>query len=204
MTKTAIDIVLLPSQEMTEKAIEINRELLKKSDNKIVLHEEKCLPHISLCMGVIHDEDLPYVKKELENISQKFSVFQLIAEDIEVVTSQTGKKISILKIFNPSSLQSLHETIMKTLWKYLSYDMDASMFYNPPEVEEVSFGWVKGYAKKYTDASRYHPHLSLGIGETNKFTFPIDFTASKLALCQLGNYCTCRNVLAKFDLVSNK
>lgn len=199
MTKTAIDIVLLPSEEMTEKAIEMNRELLKNNDNKIVLHKEKCLPHISLCMGVITNEDLPVVKKALGTIAQQFSSFQLSAEGIEAVTIPTGKKFSMLKISQPDSLQALHEIVMKTLWEYLSYDIDTSMFYNPPEVEEISFGWIKSYAKKYADPSKYHPHLSLGVGETDKFTFPIDFTAPTLALCQLGNYCTCRKVLGKFD-----
>ena len=201
MAKIAIDVVLLPSEVMADKAIEMNRELLKSNDRKIVLHKENCLPHISLCMGIIQKEDLTAVKSNLESIVKGFSPFQLIAEDIEAVPIQTGKKFSMLKISKPSSLQSLHELVMKNLWKYLSYDIDVSMFYNPSEVEEISFGWIKSYAKKYTDPSRYHPHLSLGVGESDKFTFPIDFTAPTLALCQLGNYCTCRKVLAKFDFV---
>ena len=36
MVKIAIDVVLLPSEEMMDKAIEINKELLKKESINIV------------------------------------------------------------------------------------------------------------------------------------------------------------------------
>ncbi len=44
----------------------------------------------------------------------------------------------------------------------------------------------------------------IGIGEVENeicgIEFPIQFTASKLALCHLGNYCTCRKILSLHDL----
>ena len=52
MQKTAIDVVLLPSPEMAARVIAINQELLKSAERKIILDEQVCLPHISLCMGV--------------------------------------------------------------------------------------------------------------------------------------------------------
>ena len=63
MNKTAIDVVLLPSEVMMAKAIEINRELLKTFDNKIILDIKNCLPHISLCMGVVSNEDIQKSRK---------------------------------------------------------------------------------------------------------------------------------------------
>ena len=44
------------------------------------------------------------------------------------------------------------------------------------------------------------PHITIGYGELSHFLFPEEFTASKLALCHLGNHCTCRRVLASFAL----
>jgi hypothetical protein len=44
MNKIAIDVVLLPSPDMTTTAIEINQELLKTFDNKIILNAKNCLP----------------------------------------------------------------------------------------------------------------------------------------------------------------
>jgi hypothetical protein len=89
---------------------------------------------------------------------------------------------------------------MKKLWKYLSYDVEISMLFNPREVEEVTLYWISNYANYYEDPSLFHPHITVGFGETCKFQLPIDFTASKIALCHLGNYCTCRKVILSSEL----
>jgi len=49
----AVDIVLLPSEKMMDKAIEANRELLKQCTDKITLNKKDCLPHISVGYGEI-------------------------------------------------------------------------------------------------------------------------------------------------------
>lgn len=200
--KTAIDVVLLPSRQMAHKAIQINQELLKLAENKIVLNEQDCLPHISLCMGVIENAELLQVQAILSNISRSFAPFQLTADSMRADTIPTGKKVSGLRIKNHRLLQKLQSTIMSELWSYLTYDVDAQMLYNPPEVEEVTFTWIRSYAKKHEDPSLFHPHITVGFGETGAFDdeFPMSFTASTLALCQLGNYCTVRKVFGTFEL----
>ena len=50
MSKIAIDIVLIPPRTIMDKAIEINNQFV---DDPIKLNRKNCLPHISLCMGVI-------------------------------------------------------------------------------------------------------------------------------------------------------
>lgn len=200
MAKIAIDVALLPSEEMMVKAIEINKELLKNYENKIILDKEKCLPHISLCMGCVDEDKISEIQIILDEISTNFSQFNLEAIDLKADIIPTGKKVSGLHVRSQNELQKLHETIMKRLWDYLSYDVEISMLFNPPEVEEVTLYWIKGYAKKYDSPSSFHPHITVGFGETDKFQLPIDFTASKIALCQLGNYCTCRKVIISSDL----
>jgi len=200
MAKIAIDVVLLPSEEMMDRAIKINKELLKGFGNKIILDKEKSLPHISLCMGAINEEDLPKIQEILENTAKNFSTFDLTAENIIPEMIQNGEKISGIIIKDTKQLIKIHETIMKILWNYLSFDIDTSMFYNPSEVEEISLGWVKAFLKYYHDTSLFQPHITVGLGETDKFNFPVKFTSQTLALCQLGNYCTCRNKLISIDL----
>ncbi len=43
-------------------------------------------------------------------------------------------------------------------------------------------------------------HITVGVAKTDKFKFSLDFTASKIALCQLGNYCACRKIIISSDL----
>jgi 2'-5' RNA ligase len=200
MTKIAIDVVLLPSEMMMERAIEINKELLRRNEDKIVLDQEKCLPHISLCMGCIDEDKIPAIRNIIDEIGTAYSPFNLQAIDLKSEIIQTGKKVSAFVIKDQDELQKLHETIMKKLWSYLSYDVEIPMLFNPPEVEEVTLHWIKNYANQYYDPSLFHPHITVGFGETTAFQMPINFTASQIALCQLGNYCTCRKVIISSDI----
>jgi len=200
MAKIAIDVVLLPSVQMTNQTIEINKALLRDHENKIVLDKEKCLPHISLCMGCIDENILPEIKYVLDEIAPGFSPFHLQAIHMPTEKTPSGKKVSVLQIKNLDKLQKLHETVMNKFWKYLSYDVEVSMLFNPPEVEEETLYWIRNYAHHYHDPSLFDPHITVGFGETDQFELPIRFTASRLAVCQLGNYCTCRKVLLSSDL----
>jgi len=200
MTKIAVDVVLLPSDQMMDRAIEINKELITENEDIIALHKEKCLPHISLCMGCIEEDKIPEIKNILDEITSGFSPFRLQAVDLASEMTPTGKKVSVLQITNQDDLQRLHETVMKKLWKYLSYDVEISMLFNPPEVEEATLYWIRNYANYYENPLLFQPHITVGFGETDKFQFPINFTASEIALCQLGNYCTCRKVILSTDL----
>jgi len=200
MAKIAIDVVLLPSEKMMDTAIKINQVLLKENENKIILDKKYCLPHISLCMGCIDEVKIPEIKKILDEIATDFSVFKLQATALEAEIIPSGRKVSTLHIKNQDELQKLHETVMKKLWEYLSYDVKISMLFNPPEVEEATLYWIKNYGKHYDNPSLFSPHITVGFGETDRFKMPIDFDASTIALCQLGNYNTCRKVIVSSEL----
>jgi len=58
MVKIAVDVVLLPSEEVTNQAIEANKGLLKQYADRIILDKENCLPHISLAMGCMDEQDI--------------------------------------------------------------------------------------------------------------------------------------------------
>ncbi|MHC4842594.1 MAG: hypothetical protein ACYTEE_02215, partial [Planctomycetota bacterium] len=73
MHKKAIDIVLLPEERITEKAIELNAKLVEKFGPKIVLDKNNCLPHISLAMGCIDDRDMSDISSTLKETIQKMS-----------------------------------------------------------------------------------------------------------------------------------
>jgi len=78
-----------------------------------------------------------------------------------------GQKVSGLTIRNTDDLQKLHEAIMQKLRHLLSYEVEASMFFNPPEVEDVTFTWIRGYGDKHDNPSAFHPHMTVGFGETD-------------------------------------
>jgi 2'-5' RNA ligase len=201
MARIAIDVVLLPSDQMTNYAIEVNRELLKTFDKKIILNKENCLPHISLAMACIDEKDIPDIEKILQDIAKQYSFSELRVVGIYAETTPTGKKVSCFKIEKTKELRLLHEEVMQRLAPYFTYDVTRPRLFSPPEVEEATLFWIKNYPEK-SSFEKFSPHITIGFGETNKVGLPIKFAASKLALCHLGNHCTCRKILVSTGLGS--
>lgn len=188
MVKIAIDVVLLPPENIMDKAIEINKQF---TDDQIKLNKENCLPHISLCMGVLEEENLPKIEEIINEISKQFSKLFLSIDKIS--SEHVGFEIE-----NNETLQKLHEEIMTKLSPYLSYDATIDMFFSPPPVVEKTLIWIDNY--KNESFEKFYPHITLGISKIEDKELNIEFTASKLAVCHLGNYCTCRKVLISSDL----
>ena len=188
MAKIAIDVVLLPPENIMDKAIEINKQF---ADDPIELNKENCLPHISLCMGVLEEENLSKINEIINEISKQFSKLFLTIDKI-------SSEHVCFEIENNESLQKLHEEIMTKLSPYLSYDATTDMCFSPPPVVEKTLTWINNY--RNTSFEKFYPHITLGISKVDDKELNIEFTASKLAVCHLGNYCTCRKVIISSDL----
>jgi 2'-5' RNA ligase len=198
MAEIAVDVVLLPAEEMADKAIAANKELLKQCADKIVLDKESCLPHISLAMGCIDEINIDEIDKILKTAAKESSLGQLSAVCIHTESNRAGEKVSVFEIEKTEALQSLHEEVMKRLEPYFSYDVKADMVLSS-ETGESTLDWIKNYPEK-SSFENFFPHITIGYGEINNFSFPIIFSVSKLALCHLGNHCTCRKILASTNL----
>jgi len=199
MGRRAVDIVLLPTEAMMDRAIEVNAELVKKFGKKIVLNKENCLPHISLAMGCVDEKDIADVEKVLKRIAEQYPMGDLSVVGVRVGTNLAGEKVSVFEVEKTKSLQSLHEEVMENLAPYFSYDVTSDMIYAGSEVEESTLLWIKNYPEK-SSFSNFSPHITIGYGEMNNFSFPIKFGVSRLALCHLGNHCTCREIILSIKL----
>ena len=199
MSKRAVDVVLLPGEAMADKAIEANRELVEKFGEKIVLDKEKCLPHISLAMGCIEDEDIDAIGEVLKEIAEGAALGALLVVGIEVSENSLGEKVSVFEVERTEQLQRLHNEVMEKLSPYFSYDVSIEMIYGEEEVAETTLQWIKNYPEK-SSFGNFSPHITIGYGESGGMAFPIEFAASRLALCHLGNHCTCREVFISVKL----
>ncbi len=199
MSKKAVDVVLLPDEMMTEKAIEANAKLVEKFGAEIVLDKEKCLPHISLAMGCIEDSDIGEIEIILRTIALDFPPGPLRTAGIAVSANAKGRKVSVLVVAREKKLQSFHEEVMTKLAEYLDSDATESMIYPSGPIAESTLLWIKNYRAR-SGFEKFLPHITLGYGELKNLPFPEQFTASKLALCHLGNHCTCRDVLVSVEV----
>jgi 2'-5' RNA ligase len=199
MSKKAVDVVLLPDEAMTKVAIEANAELVKKFSKKIVLNKKNCLPHISLAMGCIDDGDIVAAEGILQSITKECTLGDLRVLGVRSSKNAADEGISAFEVEKTEKLQSLHETIMERLAPYLSSNVAAEEI-NDDEVAETTLSWTKNYREK-SSFDKFFPHITIGYGELSNFlSFPIKFAASRLALCHLGNHCTCRRVLVSIEL----
>lgn len=201
MAKIAVDVVLLPIERIMDHAIEINRELLKQCPDKIILNKEDGLPHISLAMGCIEDADIAGIEEILRNIAVSHSPGPLYSNGIRTGFNAKNEKVSLLDLRKTQQLQLLHEIVMRKLASFFSYDVSVDMVLSPPTAGESTLLWIRDYPEK-SSYEQFSPHITLGYGQLNNISFPAEFTAPKLALCHLGNHCTCRKILASTALTS--
>ncbi|MHC4265064.1 MAG: 2'-5' RNA ligase family protein [Planctomycetota bacterium] len=198
MTKKAVDVVLLPEEEIADMAIELNAQLVEKFGPRIVLNKNDCLPHISLAMGCIDDRDIPDINSILEEMVREVPLGLLEILNIETETNSVGEKVLLLKIENKDQLQSLHERTMKLLSPFLKYQVTDERIFDR-QVELSTLIWIRDYQEKSSYA-HFYPHITVGYGEMATTQPRRKFNASSLALCHLGNHCTCRDVLISIPL----
>ncbi|MBS3080484.1 hypothetical protein J4221_03360 [Candidatus Pacearchaeota archaeon] len=207
-----IDIVLLPPKDITDKIIELNHSLKRDSNNPRIVLGEYCLPHISLLIGIVPIKYIPIIKASLNYISQTFKPPNLEFTNIDYGDLQTKNqklKIAGFALKSSQELIELHEKLIQETKRYLiDAEITKDMFFNPEEIDEEDTPWIFDYIRNFIKNSSYDkfaPHITIGDGELEKaleqeLNFPISFTASRLALCHLGNYCTCRKVLYEVRL----
>ena len=201
MSYIAIDVVLLPSTEMSNKIIDLNKSILQKKDNKIILGSNRCFPHISLCMGVIEKKDLPLINQRLRDIADNYTYFELEGINIKEKKFNNKRILSCLTIKKNKEIQDFHETILKTMDPFISHESSGDMLVDSKNIDDVTLKWIDNY---YEDRAydKFYPHITIGFGKIKEIKLPIKFICPRLAICHLGNYCVCDKII--FDMYLKK
>jgi 2'-5' RNA ligase len=194
MSKIAVDIVLLPDTAVAEATIAANRDLIEKHGRHIVLDEEH-LPHISLAMGCIEASDVEPAEQVFAALAQECPPGQLTITGVATTLNARGLQVSSFILAQTDALQTLHARVMTAMEPYFSYDVTAEMIYGNEDVAETTLAWIRNYREKAA-FNAFFPHITIGYGDVARsMSFPMPCTPSTLAICHLGNHCTCRKVL---------
>lgn len=194
MNKIAVDIILVPPDEIIQLAIAINHSLPETVAENHVLDTVTAIPHITVLMGLVSKEQLPIVYKKLESIAKQFSPLLLKITSLETLNDSDGNPFCWLEIEKSSELQALHENVFRELRPIFSYDAQKEMFYMPPDIDEVPKFWQEGVAENNV-IEKYTPHITLGRGASTSKISPKNFIATEFALGHIGNHGTCRDIL---------
>ena len=198
--RIATDVVLLPDEAMTQLAIDVNKRLTGDHRTEIMLSKEDCLPHISLAMGGIDEADIGAIRAALQRLAGETAVRQLEIVGILSFTNSRGETVSVLEVARTGELQALHERVMKQMEPFFRHDVTEDMIHDDV-VAPTTLDWIRNYPDK-ASFDRYAPHITIGYGQPGlDLHFPIPFHITRLALCHLGNHCTCRKVLTSADLM---
>lgn len=205
MPKIIIDIVIIPDEEMAKKVRAINRQLREEGSDYPVMGLDKTLPHISLVMGAIEEKDLDEVEKVIYGVVENKTALQLEALGIGYNEFGKGEFSSQIDVDRGSELIALQKEVMKAVWSFISFEsLSKEMLFEPLSDGKGLLDYVEGFRDKYGSPEKFHPHITLGSGKCaeDALGFPFVFTASRIAICHLGDFCTCAKVFRDIKLNS--
>lgn len=181
MPQHAVDIVLLPSQEIEELCLRVN-----KKETEVELGSTDRIPHLSLMMGVLDTDDTDKLVALLERLTKDLG---------SVPVTSIGIRGNCLSFAQTEELQTLHEQIVKGTENILTHVVSDNMFQEEKrtEIPESVKRWPEKFPTSYSFES-YNPHITLW-GKDKTVEFPKEFTMPRIAICRLGNHNTCRDIL---------
>ena len=80
--KISVDIVLLPPPEIMNLCFEFNKEIIARGGDITIFDSETCIPHISMLMGVVEEEDLPSIVADLQSLAHDTKPLSLSIEEL--------------------------------------------------------------------------------------------------------------------------
>lgn len=199
MVKIALDIVLIPPREIILEIENIVKKANEKGQAEHLMSENDFIPHISLAMGCTEKENIEEIFERVRQITKDFTPINIKLTELKYVESSEGKKTYFLSIDKNDELQKLHESIMNSVEEFLSYDPTPEMYFRKKgeKVDKVSKG-IPMFKERSRD--RYNPHITILVHETDFDDLPIEFLASRIALCHVGIRTSCRKILSEEEL----
>jgi 2'-5' RNA ligase len=198
MTAKAVDIVLIPDKQTRQLAIDLNARLRRDCPENITLGHEHYLPHISLCMGVLDEGKTADFTAFLARTATEQKIGKLRINGMVCNETDSCKMMNLLSIRKTNPLQQLHEKIVSAGDQFLDNKPTKQVFADD-KVSDSTLEWVSSY-RQAASFERFFPHITLGYGRTEVKPFTTDFYPEKLALCHLGNHCTCKNIITAVDI----
>jgi hypothetical protein len=159
------------------------------------------LPHITLVQQFSPSDEITSISEAIRPIATNHPPIRLATADL-----RCGGTATVLTLAANRTLGTLHRRLMDQL---AEFDMGAGNenafadanagFVNVEPARARDVAWVTRFR---TEAAYdvFDPHITLGLGVLDASAPSIAFEASVIALCTLGRFCTCRQVLMSWKL----
>ena len=199
--KISVDIVLLPPPEIMNLCFEFNKEIIARGGDITIFDRETCIPHISMLMGVVEEEDLPSIVADLQSLAHDTKPLSLSIEELLLTQIPNWYNNYSFTLSKLESLRELHHEIFSKLLNKFSFDPTLETIYPDPLPEEITLWRIRKFAER-SDFTKFSPHITLGVGGDAELSFvwKREFITSQIGIYHLGNYCTCAKELSRIDL----
>ena len=157
--------------------------------------DETHLPHVTLVQQFGREADMPVVLALIDQVASETPPIVLRGGGL-----QRGRTTTSLTVDGGAALRRLHDRLLMVLEPHAAPPGGAAAFVGGDEpARDGDVDWVARF-RVLAAGPRYEPHVTLGVGALGDLRPSVAFTATGLALCQLGRFCTCRRVLGSWTL----
>ena len=190
----AVDVAVLLSEPLLEPVLRVNAELLPPPDG--FRFDDTHLPHVTLAQLFVAEVRLPAVIHETTAALRGVAPLRLTPAGLS-----RGRTASTVRLEPTDALIRLHARLMDCLQRFESSRGDATAFLSTGGLpaRDADVDWVRRFR---ADAAydRFDPHVTIGVGELPEPGRLLAADGARVALCQLGRFCTCRRILAEWTL----
>jgi 2'-5' RNA ligase len=189
----ALDVAILPPPAIRQIAIDLSASLPEADTHGLRLDDAR-IPHITLTQLFVRTEELEAVLEKVDETLRGVPPLELA-----ITGSGKGSSAVWMAVGNTPELQSLHERIMEaTRGLERPGGTPAAFVGGDARVGDVL--WVASYRLK-SSFGRFTPHITIGHASEPPDVTPMPFTADTIVACQLGRFCTCRDIRRLWTLI---
>lgn len=188
----ALDIAMLPPPAVRQRAVQLSAMLPADESHDLRLDADH-LPHITLTQQFVRVDELDAMFERVDEALRGQPPLT-----IHVTGGGKGASSVWMAVERTEAIATLHERLMDALRGFeRPGGPPAAFFAGDARVGDVA--WVTGYRLK-SSLSAYTPHITLGHASDPPPVDPFTFTATTVAACHLGRFCSCRHVLRTWEL----
>ncbi|HTF16507.1 MAG TPA: 2'-5' RNA ligase family protein [Chryseolinea sp.] len=197
MSRYAIDVVILPPEPVMDLAITWNKQLSGLREQSILLNGTNTMPHISLLMGCMTADVLPEARAILAQVAHTRPPMFLNITGLQF--DGDSHPVAALDIFLSRELAEFQRDLIDVFRPLITQDAREQDLVDPP-ISPSALEWINRFIPEQCDEG-FWPHITLGHGRPVEKQMPLTFKATRIAICHLGNHCTCTNILAEATLI---
>lgn len=199
-TRTAIDVALLLPDSLGDVLTTLNQTLEAPPGG---FHFDSThLPHLTLVQQFARRRDLDAIADVVDDVARQQAPLALATTHVSRahVSSTIGVELT-------PELATLHRRLVERLEPFRdtinSDDPHDAFVTNGHGPRPADVEWV-GMFRERSALQRFDPHVTIGVGALATSVGPIPFVATRLAICHLGRFCTCRRVLRVWTLTASE